>query len=120
MQTCNMLHLPLSYQSNIARMLLITNSNHDRDCDDDQICICEQNRDRDQDLNLVLPATTQENKSKLESLRRENAKLRADEEKRRVDKSKLEKKRDDKVRSEHLAADTSRPNLSLNHVLVNQ
>ena len=46
----------------------------------------------------------EENKSELESLRRENVKLRVDEEKRRVDKSKLEKKRDDKVLSEHLAA----------------
>ena len=90
----------------------------DRDCDSDHVCIREQNQDCDRDLNPALPTTTQE--TELESLRKENAKFRADKEKRRVDKGKLEKKRDDKVRSEHLAADAIRANLSLTRVLVNQ
>ena len=95
-----------------VRVLVINGPNHDHDCDSDHVCIHEQNQDRDHDLNPALPTTTQENK--LESLCKENTKFRAEEEKRRVDKSKLEKKRDNKVHSDHLAANAIKAQLKSN------
>ena len=63
-------------------------------------------KNRDRDLNPALPTTTQE--TELESLRKENAKFRADEKKRKHDNNKKEKDREDKVIADHLAADAIR------------
>ena len=91
--------------SDHIRVLVINGWDRGHDRDDDHIHIREQIRDLDHDLNPALPPTIQENRDKLKSLRKENAKYKAEEEKRRFDKSKLKKKQDEKVCSEHLATD---------------
>ena len=64
-------------------------------------------RDHDQKPTLI----TQENQTELEGLRKENAKLREEKEQARIAKSKLEKKKEDKVLAEHLAIDAAKAKL---------
>ena len=105
----------------IMTMLVTTNLDHNHGRDDDQmhiherVCYCNRDWDRDhdcdRDLSPTLSTTTQENKTELEGLRRENTQLKAAEEQRRIDKSKREKKRDNKVCSELLAMDAAKGKL---------
>ena len=74
--------------------------------------ICDRNWDRDRDKNPALPAITQEDK--IEFLRKENARFRAEEKERKIEKSKMEKKREDMVQSDHLAADAIKIKLKSN------
>ena len=64
-------------------------------------------RDRDQKPTLI----TQENQTELEGLCKENARLREEREQAKIAKSKLEKKKEDKVLAEHLAIDAAKAKL---------
>ena len=64
-------------------------------------------RNHDQKPTLI----TQENQTELEGLRKENARLREEREQAKIAKSKLEKKKEDKVLAEHLAIDAAKAKL---------
>ena len=56
----------------------------------------------------------QENQTEIEGLREKVAKLEGEKEQARITKSKLKKKKEDKVRSDHLAMDATRASQKTN------
>ena len=84
--------------------LLAALTERDRDRERDRNGDRGRNRDHDQRPTL----TTQENQTELEGLRKENANLKEEKQQTRIAKSKLEKKKEDKVCADHLAMDATR------------